>query len=251
MKEFIERSRAMLTSPVGYPMLLEEDLEEARAEHVLTNYADAMLKAAVRCLLVGLDEPGEQLLVKTASWLQLAIESSEKQYDHNPDRKEADRFGDLALCNWLLENRHDRENLHQAVVHQERYLAGVGEEDLVAALSKAFLIYLDAGEYSRIITVCERHGLFPLSEAIEDVELDAMEAGGMMARVLALYRLGSGPPEAVVDAMLRSFLPLRLDAKFEYLQFDSVARWMKIIHWREGGDLSSRAALLKCYQDME
>jgi hypothetical protein len=251
MKEFIERSRDLLTSPVGYPMLLEEDLEEARAKHVLTNYADAMLNAAVRCLLVGLDAPGEQLLVKAASWLQLAIESSEKQYDHNPDRNEANRFGDLALCNWLLHNKHDRDNLHQAVVHLERYLAGVPEEHLVAALSKAFLIYLDAGEHSRIITWCEGHGLFPLSDAMEDVELDAMEAGGMMARVLALRRLGSGPPQAVVDAMLRTFLPLRLEAKFDLLQFDSVARWMKIIHWREEGALSSRAALLKCYQDME
>jgi hypothetical protein len=241
-----EETRERLARPTGTVALsLKQDFQGSRAVNGLASSAAHFLNEAIECLLAGLDGPAGELLHKAQHWLQTAIETREVPRRYVPDRTEQERYAHLALCNWLLRNRHDRESLEQAVVHIERELGAVPNRHLRGALVWAFQVYLEAGEYSRIIRLCEQHDFFPLPTDLASCDIG--QDTGTMCRILAHHRLGLGYPEEYVTTALNFFLPPAIESMFAYLQFDLIARWMKVIHWRgESTPPSAADAVLRC-----
>jgi hypothetical protein len=252
-----EVSRRLMSGPGGYPRLLAKGIDKSSAVNGLTGSAESMLNDGIRCLLVGLDSPAEQVLAKAAAWLQQAIERAERDPGYSANETEARRHAGLALCNWLLHDRQDQDNLEQAVVYLDRYLADVPEENLEGALGMAAQIYMDAGAYSRIICQCEHRDLYPLPP--DDLLLSEIQSGneefggdaGLMSHVLAQHRLGLRYTDDLSSAAVRLFLPAFLENVLDLLFFEHVARWLKITQWRAGAGLSARDALLKCYGYLE
>ena len=232
-------SQERLSGPGGaVAIALQQDFQRSKTRNGLANSASFFLKRAVECILVDLDGAADELLNKAKHWLQVAIEVSEMPERYVPNRTEQRRHADLALCHWLLYNRHDRENLEHAVLHLERYVGSVPAPSLEGRLVLAFQIFLEAGEYSRIVKLCEQHHVFPIPTDL--VSCDIGHSTGVMCRMLAQHRLGLACPEEFVTAAVNSFLPAAIESMCDNLQFDLIARWMKLIYWR--GELSPPSA---------
>lgn len=78
MKFSIEEARASLIGDVGYSFDLESSFDSAKSEGGLASSARSFLNTAIKCFVVGFEEPGHQLLQKAEKWLVASIESNEK-----------------------------------------------------------------------------------------------------------------------------------------------------------------------------
>jgi hypothetical protein len=147
------------------------------------------LNLGAECVLVGLDDLADQVLQKARTWLTAAIELPEETswaFGHPQGR----RFADLALCNWLVDNRHDAASLGRAIEFLETGLATNSGDDnsRSIAFGKLMWVCLDAGDHARIERLCEQYGANPPPPANRLVEVEAK--GGIFCRVLARHKLG-------------------------------------------------------------
>src|SRR5438105_4143343 len=124
--------RQILLGDCGYEFDLARDIEQSKAVGGRGSSADAFLGTAIRCLLCGLAEPASQLLKKAKQWVTAALAECEipKRYlqcirdePYILDGETAHRYQTLALCNWLLYDRHDVESFRQFVEHEDCFLA--------------------------------------------------------------------------------------------------------------------------------
>ncbi len=114
--------RRLLDGKTGYARLLNRAFEEARDAGGLASSADFHLNKAIRCLLVGYDEPAEALLARAQEWVTIAIRDDERpSYDFRGGT-EGSRHLTLALCNWLLTGEHDSENYARFTEHYDPFL---------------------------------------------------------------------------------------------------------------------------------
>src|SRR6478672_3879244 len=95
-----DSKREQLDGDVGYRFALGSDFDEYRSEGALASAASFHLIDAVYCLLVGYDDPADQLLKHAFDWVSIAINEGEKPRDYAPDGTEAERYETLAICNW-------------------------------------------------------------------------------------------------------------------------------------------------------
>src|SRR5215469_14931404 len=117
-----EERKQLDSDDVGYRCDLSDDFDEFRSEGALASGASFDLIQAVYCLLVGYDNPAEQLLKIAFDWVTIAIDEGEKPEDYAPDGTEAEQYETLAMCNWLLHGVHDVDSLSLVVEHEERFL---------------------------------------------------------------------------------------------------------------------------------
>ena len=145
----VTKAREQLHGPIGTRYYLDQVLEDVAALNGVTGTSDGMLGQGTRCLLVGYDDAGRELLAKTIEWLQFAISHQEVPRHYFHGGTEASRYENLALCNWLLHDRHDQESLARAVHWQNVYYeeSGIDKQGLSIALPT----YVDAGEYRQAV----------------------------------------------------------------------------------------------------
>src|SRR5262252_9741657 len=93
--------RKELDGDVGYRFDLSEDFDEVRTEGALASVASTYVIDAIYCLLVGYDDPAQQLLERAYDWVTIGIGEGEKPEDYARDGSEAEDFETLAMCNWL------------------------------------------------------------------------------------------------------------------------------------------------------
>lgn len=199
-----------------------------------------MIREGVRCYLVGLDDPARQLLSKARDWLQEAIRTHELPESHDPDGYRSQLYRDLALCNWLLDSRHDAENLARSLRHREQFLGRTGLKEF------PYLDYLDAEEYGPLMA-------WSGDEPPEAGEDDPMSFHnfvdeGQFARVLAYgYATGKVPAKkmrTLADKFLRRQVGYMLTTGY----YATLARWLKVLVWKPRRDeLTARQAVLAAY----
>lgn len=69
-----------------------------------------------------------------------------------------------------------------------------------------------------------------------------------MAYVVARHRLGLQYSRAEFETIAARFLKMHVDNWLANGHWDTVAEWMKIIHWNDAEPrISAKQALLKCY----
>ena len=234
--------RETVLGDCGYKYYLASSFEEFQAEQALTLGAASSLQHAVACLLVDLQAPGMELLEKTRHWLQVAIASNEQPRRYERDYTEAYRFEMLSLCNWLIEAKHDTENLRHAVQYLERYVQSVRPD--AADLSYFLPLYLDAGENERI------KELFELTPRLSPPKnLTAIRSDAVMCYVLACQRLEAAVAGAEMQTAVNKFLNRNMSVWLSHGQRSHMVRWMKIVYWQQGGaGLTPTEALLKCFE---
>ena|SRR5215510_12865341 len=92
--------REELDGDVGYRFALDAHFDDYRNEGALAAAASFRLIDAVYCVLVGYDDPAQQLLERAFEWVTIDIANGEKPRDYAPDGTEAKRYETLAMCNW-------------------------------------------------------------------------------------------------------------------------------------------------------
>jgi hypothetical protein len=246
------REREILAGDCGYEFDLAADFDQAKAVGGRGSSADAFLGTAIRCLLHGLSEPASELLKKTKHWVTAALLECEipKRYLHDerysPDGEAALRYQTLALCNWLLHDKHDSESFGRFVGLEDRFLSSSRAGRDKVHVSLVLPTYLDAGAYQRV------SDLFANTSGLsEPKSLRSVRNEGQVSYVICRHRLCQDYTQADVTATVDKFLDRSVAGWLSDGHFVRAAEWMKIVYWQGGrSDLSAKNALLKCYEHL-
>jgi hypothetical protein len=235
--------RRQLDGDVGYRVVLDFDFEESRNLGGLASSASAYLIDAIYALLVGYDDPAQQLLERAFDWVTIAIKEGERPRDYGPDGTEAQRYETLGMCAWLLHGAHDAESLNRFVEHEERFLVRecLGRDR--ANVSLTAINYVDAGAYGLAL---ERLASARFSAP---KSLNAIRSEGQMCYVICRHRLGLEYTEAEIASATERFLKRNMNTWLLDGVPDRAAQWMKVVHWREGAaGISPKEAVMMCYK---
>jgi len=231
--------REQLSSSYGIKSYSNYPLEGIREQNALAGYGRGMLQDGIRCFLVGYFESGHALLQKGSQFLQAAVDGNEIPLRYSRGGAESHRLQDLALCNWLVDGTNDLAMLKAAINWREIWLAAL-RKVMKIEIQLTLPRYLEAQEYIKLIERYEQAGLKKPSN------LRRIQGQGTMCYAIARQRLGlEYTAEEVADGLerfLKRRVPIWLGPDGNY---DGVALWMKIAHWRPGDD--PIATLLRCY----
>ncbi len=220
------------------PRARKKDVAEAFQLKLLYSYGTSVLDCCMQCFLVGRFDVGRELMPKARTFLRAAVEHKEEWENRPQGGAQFQRLCEFALCNWLLEKRHDSKSLKLAVEWQEIWFAEHDEIDktnVQLSLSE----YLNAEEYEVLIRRFEQGGLKKPSN------LRQIKGEGTMSYVIARHRLGLEYSAEEVQAALKSFLKRNVATWLGHGHRDTTAVWMKLAFWKPGDD--PVATLLKCY----
>jgi len=235
--------RRQLDGHVGYLFDLSDDFDEVRSEGALASCASADIIDAVYCILVGYDDPAQQLLQRAFDWVTLAIKEGERPRDYALDGTEAEQYEILAMCNWLLNSIHDADSLTRSVEHEERFLIREGLGHDRANVTLGAISYVDAGAYG---VALERLASARFSAP---KSLNAIRSEGQMCYVICRHRLGLEYTEAEVASATERFLKRNMNTWLLDGVPDRAAQWLKVVHWREGTvGISPKEAVMMCYK---
>ena len=232
------------------------DIEQSRSVGGVGNCAESFLGTAVASLLVGLEEPAERLLERSRQWVSESIATGERpphkpvgaEVMYFPGASEAMRFRTLALCDWLIEGRHDQENLDRSIENEMRYLeANPSHVRDGVALGMTLPAFVDARAYDRVIDLVERGRNF---KAITDPPRARSAVG--VCYVLARHWQNGEFAEEDVQRAVEKFLDRNVDEWLTHGRYVGAAQWMKIAHWNpEAGRDGARLALMRCYRHLK
>jgi hypothetical protein len=149
-----DEARAQLQGPVGFAFDLEDSFEEAAVVGGLASSADAFINKAVKCFLVGFDEPGHLLVQKSIAWYSSAISTHDIPIRHFEGGTEASRLYGLALAKWLA-GEQSVDEVRESLECRENYLSGRPGRDRVE-VGLVLVEYLDGGRTDLIIAHVDR-----------------------------------------------------------------------------------------------
>jgi hypothetical protein len=236
------KGREFLLSEIGLRWSLSLDLGEALGRGVAASNARSFLSQGIESILLGLDQPAVWLLEKAQEWAAAGIEAREKYAIWETEGPNPLYHAELAMCNWLLHGIHDTNNLRSFFELEERTRLEDGWDDREVELGLPY--YLEAGE---LVRACE---IFETTPGLSrPTDLGAIAGEGSMAYVICLHRLGRAFAADDVQKAVRGFLARSVPDFLARGQFESVARWMKLIFWdgKESRDAAWQA-LLRCYE---
>lgn len=205
---------------------------EAAEGGYLGNSAGLMLGTALDCFLVGLFDEGLEMLNKVHTFLNASLERNEEGH---PGRGLV--LKNLALASWLRDGDEDKRSLRAAVEYIELGFDNNGAPTSVD-IQLSLALYLEAGELETLIRRFESAGLS------KPKNIRRIKGEGTMAYVLARHRLGFEYTDDEVATARDMFLK-RSVAEWMCGHYSTVARWMKIAHWKPGDD--PIATVLRCY----
>jgi hypothetical protein len=233
----LDAVRSQLDGVIGYKYYLDLCVNEATKQNALSGTADAMIGQSIRCILVGYDEQGCQLLSKANDWLIQAIDANEKPRRYFRGGTESQRHSNLALCSWLLKNDHDVENLQEAVRWEEMQYSEQSIDSKSVALSLS--LYLDAHQFARCYDLYDKtfNGRLSPSNNIS-------EAG--LAYLLAKHELGGLKNETErLDGISANFIKQRIPELLADGRYNDMARWAKVLLWNDKPNPPRATVILK------
>jgi hypothetical protein len=235
-----DKSRRMLAGPNGdVARILNHNFNHSKKVRGLTSVSECLYAEAVYCVLAGLDDLADVVLRKAQTWITAALEIPEDPNGAFFGHPQGKQRNALASINWLLENRHDGDNLGQTVELHEQWLATCPEEDREGPLIVLLFTCLDARDYVRIARIGDEHNVYPPPPA--DQLKDAGTLTPMtVCRVLSHHKLGRGYTDEDISTMLVAFTRRYVRLWLENLNLERLAWWMKVLHWR-GEDAAQSA----------
>lgn len=233
----LTKIRQQLDSEIGIANYLGKSLEEFTAINAVMPMSCALLGEGVRCILVGYDDAGHELLAKAKEWLEYAVSIEEKPRIYFRGGTEAGRFSYLALCTWLVEDVHDEESLLKEVEWQN---LSFSEDRIVKGeLNLALPSYVDAGEFRQAVELFESKFKAPKS-------LKSIRSEGAMAYVIAKAKLGEDYSTSDVADAVERFFRYKFPEFMKDGQYIPLAHWTKIAYWNDKQALSAPETVRKC-----
>ncbi len=207
-------------------------LDEARRGECIGSVGNHLLHIALQCILVGEFAIAKTVLAKVRRFLQEAIEKGE--HDTPGLRFVLDNY---SLTSWLVEGRDDKSSLRECVALREKWFQGKGNLNRTE-MQLSLLPYLQSGQLDTLMARYESVGL------TKPKSLRHIKGEGTMCYVLARHRLGLDYTDDEISQALQTFLK-RCMEDWLFGHYCTVARWMKIAHWKPGDD--PIATVLRCY----
>jgi len=230
----VMHERELLLDDVGgYEWALDRDVDKVRSVGGLSSSARFNLGLAIQCVLVGFDEPANRLLERAR---YLATESLTSDHEIAGWLT----YESLALCEWILNNRHD-EHLCQLLT-EDRSLttSGVGNDPVNVSMSLPS--FVDAGVYEQVLELVER-----TKKLKEPENINRIRSEGPMCLVIARHRLGQKYTEEEVANACAKFMSRSIGPWLWNGHYVRAAVWMKIIFWNcSDQEISARDTILKC-----
>ena len=234
---------------IGYRRSLKRNFRRAKKDGALAPVASDDVNTAIKCLLIGYDDPARKLLENARQWLAVAIGGEKDGTYHDQTRSSAAMpYRDLAMCNWLLDGKQDHESSRLAVEVQEREYERDKTQRGRLTVSLTLATYVDAGAYQTALDrFAATAGLTPPKS------LSAIRGEAQMCYAICRQRLGQQYTDAEIMAAADKFLrrPGLNTGIATWLRnghYTTAVRWIKIIHWREGdAGISPRQVVRKCY----
>jgi len=218
------------------------DFERVQAVGGLASSAGYAIEDAVMCLLVGYDDPAVRSLQRAFEWLTVAIRDDERSQSYAPGFTEASRYLSLSLCNWLLFGRHDADSLSHFVELKDRHLEATDGGRDWREVSFSSIGFVDAGAYSQALA------RLSWAKLPRPASLGQIRNEGQMCEVICRNRLGEAYSDEEVAKATDQFLRRSMSEWLTTGDAHTAARWMKVVHWRQGkAGLSPKAVVLKCY----
>jgi hypothetical protein len=236
-----ENVKRQLLSETGVEYFLARSLDDAAASRALTRGADMRIVEGVRCVLVDFNDEARELLYKAKEWLEHAIATEEKPRHYFRYGTEAGRHENLALCNWLLSDLDDHENLNAAVSFGALYNADNPPNKEAVAIELP--VYIDARCYDEALALYERHW-----GAKKPTGLKSIKGEAAMSYVIAAAHVRREYSDEEVSSAIDGFLRHKVPDFLEHGGYPYLARWLKIAHWSDNPQrLSAFETVRRCY----
>ncbi len=214
-----------------------QDGTKLRDSNGLWFSGDALVSAAVQCVMVGMRSEAEQALNEAHSLLSEAIEREEKPNVYFPYLSESQLHFDLAICNWLLHDNHDDYNFGRYVAYMDEYLKSTKapKRDFDDILPE----YLAARQFARILEIYVAAFKRPLPNPLR-----ATPGSAPMAAMIAAFRQSKLCTTGLILDKLTVFLQRFLPTTFPRGGAIKMATWIKIRSEVVGIGSSAMDALL-------
>jgi len=234
------KTREHLDAIYGVPLHRSRNIEEVAEINALGSHASSMISSAIRCILVGYDDVGHELLAKSKLWAEEAIKKDEPQAQDIPPGEDFIIHEELALCNWLLSGKHDEENSRAGVRNSSLYYSGCKKDKVSIAL--AISAYIDAFAYEATLELIESTpGLKQPSSA------KRVSGPAGMSYIIAAHHVRDEYSADEVQAALQKFLQRKM-CEWVHGHYSTLARWLKIAYFNESETpLTPKETLLKAY----
>lgn len=217
--------RSILEGDLGYRAQLADRFEEALAVGGLASSARAFLATAIRCHLVGLSAPAEQLTMKAKQWAEEALQRRERPARYFPHGSEASVLRTVALARWLADGTHDRETLARYADEQELYLKESGGARDKVSVRLVLPGLIDAERFAAVADLIQGTKLVTASSK------PATEEAVLAVALCRSQRDGAADSEdltKIVDECLRGHIHRWLSGGHAL----RAAEWAKILFWR-------------------
>lgn len=217
--------RSILEGDLGFRAQLDDRFEEALAVGGLASSARAFLATAIRCQLVGLLAPAEQLVGKARQWAEEALERRERPARYFPHASEAAIHRTVALARWLADGTHDGVNLVRYADEQEVYLTESGSARDKVSVRLSLPGFVDAERFETALRLIDGSRLVTATSkpASEEAVMAVAVCRSRLNRTVGDQELARTVDECVgshIHRWLSGGHALR------------VGEWAKILFWR-------------------
>jgi hypothetical protein len=234
--------RERLDGDTGYKWVLSRPFASSTETSVLASKSNADLDRAVRCLLVGYDEPAYALLTRVHDVLGARISEKENTADGGREPSDHTIHFNFALCTWLLHGEHDQQNYTAYVERHQRFLIDSKLTKNKTEVGLTLPEYVDARAYDQALAMFHNAGMKP------PASLARVRSEAQMSYVLCRYQLGEAYEQPEVETTIKRFLKGHVNTWLLDGQYLRAAEWMKIAHWSgEASAASARETVLACY----
>jgi hypothetical protein len=235
--------RNLLDGDLGYKWYLSQTIIYSDEQKVVASASNAYLDKAVKCLLVGYDEPAYALLTRVHDVLGARLREKENAADGGREPSDHTIHFNFALCTWLLHAEHDQHNYAAYVKKYQEFLDGSKElQRHKPGIGLTLPEYVDARAYQEALALFHNAGMKP------PASLARVRSEAQMSYVLCRYFLGEAYEQPEIETTIRRFLKHNVNTWLLDGQYTRAAEWMKIAHWSgEASAASAREAVLHCY----
>jgi tetratricopeptide (TPR) repeat protein len=231
----------MLHSEFGIAYLLREDVGDLRQRHSLAGNASLCLGNGITCILVGLDAEAAKLFEFARICLEEVIKEPDIQDVRRPGLREALRYRDLAMCQWLLSLPH-QEAMLRCIESAEQFFAS--DDNLFSLLDSVLPVYLEAGAFRQAIRSYRAANKADIQDNVHEESLPAW-----VAFQIALDRMNEPVASAEsITARIDTYLTLSIPDWLTSRLMLFVAQWLKLRYcWLTEPRLSAQQALLRAH----
>jgi hypothetical protein len=234
--------RQSLDGQFGYNWNLSKSIIYSDEQEAVAGASSADLDVAVRCLLVGYNEPAYALLTRVHDVLGARLRKKENKADDMREPSDHELHFNFALCTWLLHGEHDQQNYTAYVEKYERLLAGESPQSRRRGIGLTLPQYVDARAYEQALAMFHNAHMKP------QASLASIRSEAQMSYVLCRYFLGEAYEQPEMETTIKRFLKYNVNTWLLDGQYLRAAEWMKIAHWSgEASAASARDAVLHCY----